>query len=456
MATAAATTGGHHSGKWYQHLYVQVLAAITAGILLGHFYPQLGEQMKPLGDAFIKCIKMIIAPIIFFTVVHGIASMRDMKKVGRVGLKALIYFEVLTTAALIIGLIVINLWKPGAGMNVDLSTVDTKSIAAFTAKAKDQGTVQFLMDIIPSTVVGAFANGEILQVLFFAILFAFGLQALGQHGEGVLRLIDVVSHVFFRIVGVIMKVAPIGAFGAMAFTIGKYGVATLVSLASFMLAFYVTCLLFVFVVLGAVAALSGFSIFKFIRYIKEELLIVLGTSSSESVLPRMIAKMENLGCEKSVVGLVIPTGYSFNLDGTCIYLTMAAIFLAQATGTELTVWQELGIIGVLLLTSKGAAGVTGSGFIVLAATLASVGTIPVASIALILGIDRFMSEARALTNLIGNGVATIVVAKWEGALDEKVLHQRLNQERDAEADDPESVKIADDEIEAGVPRPVVA
>jgi len=456
MATAAATTGGPHSVKWYQHLYVQVLIAITAGILLGHFYPQLGEQMKPLGDAFIKCIKMIIAPIIFFTVVHGIASMRDMKKVGRVGLKALIYFEVLTTAALIIGLIVINLWKPGAGMNIDLSTVDTKSIAAFTAKAKDQGTVQFLMDIIPPTVVGAFANGEILQVLFFAILFAFGLQALGQHGEGVLRLIDVVSHVFFRIVGVIMKVAPIGAFGAMAFTIGKYGVATLVSLASFMMAFYVTCLLFVFVVLGAVAALSGFSIFKFIRYIKEELLIVLGTSSSESVLPRMIAKMENLGCEKSVVGLVIPTGYSFNLDGTCIYLTMAAIFLAQATGTELTVWQELGIIGVLLLTSKGAAGVTGSGFIVLAATLASVGTIPVASIALILGIDRFMSEARALTNLIGNGVATIVVAKWEGALDEKVLHQRLNQEGDAEADDPESVTIADDEREGGAPQPVVA
>lgn len=456
MATAAATTGGHHSVKWYQHLYVQVLAAITAGILLGHFYPQLGEQMKPLGDAFIKCIKMIIAPIIFFTVVHGIASMRDMKKVGRVGLKALIYFEVLTTAALIIGLIVINLWKPGAGMNVDLSTVDTKSIAAFTAKAKDQGTVQFLMDIIPSTVVGAFATGEILQVLFFAILFAFGLQALGQHGEGVLRLIDVVSHVFFKIVGYIMKVAPIGAFGAMAFTIGKYGVATLISLGNFMLAFYVTCLLFVFVVLGSVAALSGFSIFKFIRYIKEELLIVLGTSSSETVLPRMIAKMENLGCEKSVVGLVIPTGYSFNLDGTCIYLTMAAIFLAQATGTNLTIWQELGIIGVLLLTSKGAAGVTGSGFIVLAATLASVGTIPVASIALILGIDRFMSEARALTNLIGNGVATVVVAKWEGALDEEVLHQRLNQERDAEADDPESVKIADDEIEAGAPQPVVA
>src|SRR5215208_3465034 len=296
MATAAATTGGHHSGKWYQHLYVQVLAAITAGILLGHFYPQLGEQMKPLGDAFIKCIKMIIAPIIFFTVVHGIASMRDMKKVGRVGLKALIYFEVLTTAALIIGLVVINLWKPGVGMNIDLSTVDTKSIAAFTAKAKEQGTIQFLMAIIPSTVVGAFATGEILQVLFFAILFAFGLQMLGERGEPILRLIDLTSHIFFKIVGFIMKFAPIGAFGAMAFTIGKYGVSTLLSLGNFMLSFYTTCLLFIFLVLGGIAAISGFSILKFIRYIKEELLIVLGTSSSESVLPRMIAKMENLGC----------------------------------------------------------------------------------------------------------------------------------------------------------------
>src|SRR5215216_5350761 len=456
MATAAAATGGHHSVKWYQHLYVQVLIAITAGILLGHFYPQLGEQMKPLGDAFIKCIKMIIAPIIFFTVVHGIASMRDMKKVGRVGLKALIYFEVLTTAALIIGLLVINLWKPGVGMNVDLSTIDTKSIAAYTAKAKEQGTVQFLMDIIPSTVVGAFANGEILQVLFFAVLFAFGLQALGERGETVLRLIDVVSHVFFRIVGLIMKLAPIGAFGAMAFTIGKYGVGTLLSLGNFMLAFYTTCLLFIFGVLGGIAALCGFSIFKFIRYITEELLIVLGTSSSESVLPRMIAKMENLGCEPSVVGLVIPTGYSFNLDGTCIYLTMAAIFLAQATNTDLTIWQELGIIAILLLTSKGAAGVTGSGFIVLAATLASVGTIPVASIALILGIDRFMSEARALTNLIGNGLATIVVAKWEGALDEARMHRGLDRETELEADDPEAVKVEDDLVEAGGLQPLRA
>ncbi|MFL5196998.1 MAG: dicarboxylate/amino acid:cation symporter, partial [Microvirga sp.] len=433
MATATATAGPH-SGKWYRHLYAQVLTAIVLGVLLGHFYPSLGEAMKPLGDAFIKMIKMVIAPIIFFTVVHGIASMKDMKKVGRVGLKALVYFELVTTAALIIGLLVINLWKPGVGMAVDPSAIDTKAIASFTAKAKEQSTIHFLMDIIPSTVVGAFATGEILQVLFFAVLFAFGLQALGERGETVLRLIDVVSHVFFRIVGYIMKLAPIGAFGAMAFTIGKYGVGTLLSLGNFMLAFYATCLLFIFLVLGTIARLCGFSILKFIRYIKEELLIVLGTSSSESVLPRMIAKMENLGCEPSVVGLVIPTGYSFNLDGTCIYLTMAAIFLAQATNTDLTIWQELGIIAILLLTSKGAAGVTGSGFIVLAATLASVGTIPVASIALILGIDRFMSEARALTNLIGNGLATVVVAKWENALDETRLHRRLNRETDVEAD----------------------
>ncbi|BAT59359.1 aerobic C4-dicarboxylate transport protein [Variibacter gotjawalensis] len=457
MATATATTTAPgHTGPWFTHLYVQVLGAITLGILLGHFYPSVGEQMKPLGDAFIKAIKMVIAPIIFVTVVHGIASMRDMKKVGRVGLKALIYFEIVTTLALVVGLLVVNLWKPGVGLNVDLSSIDTKSIAAFTTKAKEQGTIQFLMDIIPATVVGAFANGEILQVLFFAILFAFALQSLGSYGESVLHFIDVVSHVFFKIVGIIMKVAPIGAFGAMAFTIGKYGVGTLLHLGNFMLSFYTTCLIFVFVVLGSIAALCGFSIIKFIRYIKEELLIVLGTSSSESVLPRMLAKMENLGCEKSVVGLVIPTGYSFNLDGTCIYLTMAAIFLAQATGTPLTIAQELGIIGVLLLTSKGAAGVTGSGFIVLAATLASVGTIPVASIALILGIDRFMSEARALTNLVGNGLATVVVSKWEGALDEVTLHKRLNGETDAEADTPEDVMITDEERAEGARRPATA
>jgi aerobic C4-dicarboxylate transport protein len=421
----------------YSHLYVQVLTAIVLGILLGYFYPQLGEQMKPLGDGFIKLIKMLIAPIIFCTVVHGIASMDDMKKVGRVGLKALIYFEVVTTLALIVGLIVVNVLQPGAAMNVDTRTIDTKSIQVYTTKAGQQSTVDFLLHIIPNTVVGAFAEGEILQVLFFAILFSFALFMLGERGKPVLHLIDIVSHAFFGIVAIIMRAAPIGAFGAMAFTIGKYGLATLLSLAQLMIAFYVTCLIFVLFVLGGIAWLAGFNILKFIKYIKEELLIVLGTSSSESVLPRMIAKMENLGCKESVVGLVIPTGYSFNLDGTCIYLTMAAIFLAQATNTELTLWQQLGIIGILLLTSKGAAGVTGSGFIVLAATLSSVGTIPVASIALILGVDRFMSEARALTNLVGNGVATVVVAKWEGALDEPRMRQVLDQETELEAEEPE-------------------
>ena len=410
-------------------------------MLLGHFYPTVGEQMKPLGDIFIKLIKMIIAPIIFCTVVHGIASMQDMKKVGRVGLKALGYFELVTTLALIIGLIVSNTLQPGVGMNIDPTTIDTKAIQGFVTKSKEQSTLQFLMDIVPNTVVGAFAQGEILQVLFFAILFAFGLQGLGERGKPLLGIIDQASYAFFGVVAIIMKVAPLGAFGAMAFTIGKYGVATLISLAKLMVAFYATCVIFIVVVLGFFAWLAGFNIFKFIRYIKEELLIVLGTSSSESVLPRMIAKMENLGCEKSVVGLVIPTGYSFNLDGTCIYLTMAALFLAQATNTDLTLVQQLGILGVLLLTSKGAAGVTGSGFIVLAATLASVGTIPVASIALILGVDRFMSEARALTNLIGNGVATVVIAKWENGLNTARMQAMLNNESDAEADEPEQVLV---------------
>jgi aerobic C4-dicarboxylate transport protein len=442
MEASRATSMAEPNKPFYTHLYAQVLTAIVIGVLLGHFYPQLGEQMKPLGDGFVKMIKMLIAPIIFCTVVHGIASMEDMKKVGRVGLKALIYFEVLTTLALIVGLIVVNLLQPGAGMNVDPRALDTRSIQIYTTKAGQQSTVEFLMHIIPNTVVGAFAEGEILQVLFFAILFAFGMFMLGERGRPVINLIGTISHGLFNVVGIIMKVAPIGAFGAMAFTIGKYGVGTLLSLGKLMLAFYATCLIFVFFVLGGIAWLTGFSIWKFIKYIKEELLIVLGTSSSESVLPRMIAKLENLGCKESVVGLVIPTGYSFNLDGTCIYLTMAAIFLAQATNTDLTLLQQLGIIGVLLLTSKGAAGVTGSGFIVLAATLASVGSIPVASIALILGVDRFMSEARALTNLVGNGVATVVVSKWENALDEQRLHQQLNNETDIEAEAPEQVMPA--------------
>jgi aerobic C4-dicarboxylate transport protein len=421
----------------YSHLYAQVLTAIILGILLGYFYPQLGEQMKPFGDAFIKMIKMLIAPIIFCTVVHGIAGMEDLKRVGRVGIKALIYFEVVTTLALIVGLVIVNILQPGAGMNVDAKAIDTKSIQIYTTKAGQQGTVEFFLNIIPATVVGAFAEGEILQVLFFAILFAFALSLLGERGKPLLNLIDIVSHALFGVVGIIMRVAPLGAFGAMAFTIGKYGVGSLVSLGHLMAAFYITCLIFIFGVLGSIAWLAGFSIWKFIKYIKEELLIVLGTSSSESVLPRMIAKLENLGCKETVVGLVIPTGYSFNLDGTCIYLTMAAIFLAQATNTELTLWHQIGIIAMLLLTSKGAAGVTGSGFIVLAATLSSVGTIPVASIALILGVDRFMSEARALTNLIGNGVATIVVAKWERALDEERMRQLLEHETELEAEEPE-------------------
>jgi aerobic C4-dicarboxylate transport protein len=437
MEASTGTTAAASRKPPYAHLYFQVLTAIILGVLLGHFYPQIGEQMKPLGDGFIKLIKMLIAPIIFCTVVHGIASMEDMKKVGRVGLKALIYFEVVTTLALIVGLLVINILQPGNGMNVDARAIDTKSIQIYTTKAGQESTVDFLLHIIPSTVVGAFAEGEILQVLFFAILFAFALFMLGQRGKPLLDLIDTVSHALFNIVGIIMKVAPLGAFGAMAFTIGKYGVGTLASLGKLMVVFYLTCLIFIFVVLGGIAWLAGFSIWKFIKYIKEELLIVLGTSSSESVLPRMINKLENLGCKESVVGLVIPTGYSFNLDGTCIYLTMAAIFLAQATNTELTLWQQLGIIAILLLTSKGAAGVTGSGFIVLAATLSSVGHIPVASIALILGVDRFMSEARALTNLIGNGVATVVVSKWEDALDETRLRAHLDHETELEADAPE-------------------
>jgi len=412
--------------KPYQQLYFQVLTAIALAILLGHFYPEAGIAMKPLGDGFIKLIKMIITPIIFCTVVSGIAGMRDMNKVGRVGIKALVYFEVVSSLALVIGLIVVHVIKPGAGMNIDVATLDTKSLTAYTTAAKSQNAVDFLLNIIPVSVVDAFAKGDILQVLLFALLFGFSLAALGQLGEDVKLFIDKISQVLFGIVATIMKLAPIGAFGAMAFTIGKYGIASLAPLAKLMGSFYLTCLLFIFIVLGLIARLTGFSILKFIRYIRDELLIVLGTSSSESVLPRIMLKMEKLGCSKPVVGLVIPTGYSFNLDGTSIYLTMAAIFVAQATNTPLTLTQELTILGVLLLTSKGASGVTGSGFVTLAATLSAIPTIPLAGLALILGIDRFMSEARALTNLIGNGVATVVASKWENELDGKQLDAELN------------------------------
>ncbi|MGJ7564102.1 dicarboxylate/amino acid:cation symporter [Variovorax sp. GB1R11] len=426
----------------YRSLYVQVITAVIIGVLLGHFYPAAGEAMKPLGDGFIKLIKMIIAPIIFCTVVVGIAGMEDMKKVGKTGGLALLYFEVVSSVALVVGLVLVNVLQPGAGMNVDPATLDTKSIASYTGPGKMTGTVDFILNIIPNTLVDAFAKGEILQVLLIAVLFGFALHRFGGRGTLVFDVIEKGSHVLFGIVNYIMKLAPIGAFGAMAFTIGKYGLGSLFSLGKLMGTFYLTCLLFIFVVLGLIARFHGFSIWKFIKYIKEELLIVLGTSSSESVLPRMMEKMENAGANKTTVGLVIPTGYSFNLDGTSIYLTMAAVFIAQATNTHMTLVQEITLLAVLLLTSKGAAGVTGSGFIVLAATLSAVGHVPVAGLALILGIDRFMSEARALTNLIGNGVATLVVAKWTNELDEKRLHAVLNNETWVEAQDPEAIEAA--------------
>ena len=410
----------------FKSLYFQVLTAIAIGILLGHFYPEIGEQMKPLGDGFVKLIKMIIAPVIFCTVVTGIAGMESMKAVGRTGAVALLYFEIVSTIALIIGLIIVNVVQPGAGMNVDPATLDAKAVAVYADQAKDQGIVAFIMDVIPASVIGAFASGNILQVLLFAVLFGFALHRLGSKGQLIFNVIESFSQVIFGIINMIMRLAPIGAFGAMAFTIGKYGVGTLVQLGQLIICFYITCILFVVLVLGSIAKATGFSIFKFIRYIREELLIVLGTSSSESALPRMLDKMEKLGCRKSVVGLVIPTGYSFNLDGTSIYLTMAAVFIAQATNSQMDIVHQITLLIVLLLSSKGAAGVTGSGFIVLAATLSAVGHLPVAGLALILGIDRFMSEARALTNLVGNGVATIVVAKWVKELDHKKLDDVLN------------------------------
>ncbi|PYC24685.1 C4-dicarboxylate transporter DctA [Aquipseudomonas alcaligenes] len=410
---------------FYKSLYVQVLVAIAIGILLGHFYPETGVALKPLGDGFVKLIKMAIAPIIFCTVVSGIAGMQDMKAVGKTGGYALLYFEIVSTLALVIGLVVVNLAEPGVGMHVDPSTLDASSIAAYAKAGEAQSTVAFLLNVIPSTVVGAFASGDILQVLFFSVIFAFALQRMGDYGKPVLEFIDRIAQVMFGIINMIMKVAPIGAFGAMAFTIGQYGVGSLVQLGQLMLCFYITCAFFILVVLGGIARAHGFSILKFIKYIREELLIVLGTSSSESALPRMLTKMEKLGANKSVVGLVIPTGYSFNLDGTSIYLTMAAVFIAQATDTPMDITHQLTLLAVLLIASKGAAGVTGSGFIVLAATLSAVGHLPVAGLALILGIDRFMSEARALTNLIGNGVATLVVAKWCKQLDESTLQHEL-------------------------------
>jgi aerobic C4-dicarboxylate transport protein len=409
----------------YKALYFQVLVAIAIGVALGYFRPDMGTALEPLGTGFIKLIKMMIAPVIFCTVVTGIAGMEDLKSIGKAGGLALLYFEIVSSIALLIGLLVINVAQPGAGMDINPATLDPKSIAKYTTDAPHQSIVDFLMNIIPNTIVDAFAKGEILQVLMFSVLFGFALHAAGDRGRPVYDFIDRFSHVLFGIVGIIMAVAPLGALGAMAFTVGKYGVGSLVQLSLLMLCFYGTCVLFIFGVLGFIARAHGFSIFRFLKYISEELVIVLGTSSSETVLPQMMRKMEAVGCRKSVVGLVIPTGYSFNLDGTSIYLTMAAIFIAQATNTQLSLSQELGLLVVLMLTSKGAAAVTGGGFIVLAATLSATATVPVAGLALILGIDRFMSQARALTNLIGNGVATVVVAKWCKQIDEKKMREHL-------------------------------
>jgi aerobic C4-dicarboxylate transport protein len=406
--------------------YLWVLGAIVLGGAIGHFFPAIGVALKPLGDGFIALIKMLIAPIIFLSVVLGIAGVSDVKKVGRVGVKAILYFEVVSSLALLIGLLVVNTLKPGSGFNADPAALDAEAVAKYASAAKEQRTVDFLLHIIPKTFTDAFTgNGDLLQVLLLAVLFGFALLHLGKLGEQVVDVFEAVSRVFFGMMAMIMKLAPIGAGAAMAFTIGKYGVDALGPLARLMGSFYLTCALFVLIVLGTIARLCGFSILRFIRYIRDELLLVLGTSSSESALVPLMRKLERLGCSKPVVGLVIPSGYSFNLDGTNIYLTMAAIFVAQALNVDLTLTQEITLLAVAMLTSKGASGVTGAGFITLAATLAVVPSVPVAGLALILGVDRFMSEARALTNLIGNGVATIVVARWENELDHDTLQREL-------------------------------
>lgn len=410
---------------FYKLLYVQVLAAIIAGILLGHFYPEIGAQLKPLGDAFIKLVKMIIAPVIFLTVATGIAGMSDMKKVGRVAGKAMLYFFTFSTLALIVGLVVANVVQPGAGMHIDPATLDAAAVATYTEKAHDSSITGFLMNIIPTTIVGAFADGDILQVLFFSILFGISLALVGERGKPVTDFLQAVIAPVFKLVAILMKAAPIGAFGAMAFTIGKYGIGSVTNLAMLIGTFYLTSFLFVAVILGAVCRYNGFSILALIRYIKEELLLVLGTSSSEAALPGLMNKMEKAGCKRSVVGLVIPTGYSFNLDGTNIYMTLAALFIAQATDIQLPLGDQILLLAVAMLSSKGAAGITGAGFITLAATLSVVPAVPVAGMALILGIDRFMSECRALTNFIGNAVATVVVARWEGELDQTLFHAAL-------------------------------
>ena len=419
----------------YHSLYFRVIAGIVAGVALGSSYPAAGEMMKPLGDGFIKLIRMMIAPVIFLTVVTGIARIGDMRKLGRVGIKALIYFEVVTTVALFVGFVVVKVVQPGAGINADAATLDARAVQQYTTSGKQLHAVDFVLHMIPDTLVGAFASGEILQVLLIAILFGVALAAY-QLRQPIVAAADSLTHLTFEVIALIMKVAPLGAFGAMAFTIGKFGLRTLLPLGKLLLCVYLTSALFVFVVLGLIARFHGFSLWKLLKYFKEELLLVLGTSSSEVALPRIIVKLERLGCSQSVVGLVVPAGYSFNLDGTAIYLTIAALFVAQATNTALSGREEFTLLVVLMLTSKGAAAVTGGGFITLAATLSSLGTVPVAGITLLLGVDRFMSEMRALTNLVGNGVATIVVAIWEGEFDRTQANRVFNGEVDVEGSDP--------------------
>jgi aerobic C4-dicarboxylate transport protein len=411
--------------SWYSILYVQVLIAIGLGIVIGHFFPKTGVEMKPLGDGFIALIKMMIAPVIFCTVVHGIASIGDLRKVGRIGIKTLAYFEIVSTFALAIGLLVGEIVRPGDGFNIDPATLNANAVSTYVTRAKEESIVTHLLGIIPNSYFDALAKGDLLQVLLVAILTGFAITHLGELGRRISVVVDVIAKIFFGIIRIVVKVAPIGAFGAMAFTIGQYGIGSLVPLGQLIATFYLTSILFVLVVLGTIARMAGFSILRFIAYIKDELLIVLGTSSSETVLPQLMGKMEHLGASKPVVGLVVPTGYSFNLDGTNIYMTLATLFLAQATNTHLTFGQEMMILVIAMITSKGASGVTGAGFVTLAATLAIIPDIPVQSLALILGIDKFMSECRALTNLIGNGVATVVISRWEGELDPKKLHEAM-------------------------------
>ena len=430
----------------YQRLYFQVLAGIVIGVLVGHFFPELGISLKPLGDAFIRLIKMMVAPIIFTTIVVGIAKMGDMREVGRVGLKSLLYFEVVSTFALLIGLVVVNVFQPGAGLNANPSSLDAGSLSSYTTTAQALSTTDFLLNIIPQTVVKAFSDGEILQVLLFSVLLGISLSQFGDKGKLLIKILDQGSHALFGVIGLVMRFAPLGACGAMAFSIGKYGFGTLYPLAKLMFGVVATCLLFIFFVLGPILkATTGLKMWKFLKYIKEEIFIVLGTSSSETALPRMITKLENLGCAKPVVGLVIPTGYSFNLDGTSIYLTMAAVFIAQATNTELSLYQQLSLMGVLMLTSKGAAAVPGGGFVTLASTLSTVDTLPVSGLALLVGVDLFMSEIRSVTNLVGNGVATIVISRWERALDFAKANRVLDGETVEDADNPE--EVSDDEMD---------